>query len=422
MASIGDMLSDLSNFPENHPFLTEALPTIAGAVLMARRGRNGQPTTIGAPLGAGLLAGGQLFGNYAKEKEAAQQAAKQQKLLASTFGAKALPLPDYIQQGGDLKVYREAHPIQKPQPIKPLSIPGSPVGYVGPDGKWVSVAGAPTVPVKTEKPTSFQEWKDSGHPHGTYEQFADFQAAERRKGEKPERPREVLWAPPGGGPPAIVNLDTGTSRPLPALAGRPAPRGSTPKSSRYVMPDGTILDLKAGDAIPSGAVPISSYGKPKTVAGEYWYSPADKDWKWVAKGDPIPASYTKSAPKEAAAAKPTRYMLADGTIKDFLPGEKVPPDAESLSSARKVSPAAAKGTTPQQAIANVKNAQAIVVGRLGKPGGGFLGFGAGPVPAKIAGALHDQLAASGLSDSGYPLKNGQKVKLSDGRIVTWTNP
>jgi len=113
MASIGDMLSDLSNFPENHPFLTEALPTIAGAVLMARRGRNGQPTTIGAPLGAGLLAGGQLFGNYVKEKQAAQQTAKQQKLLASTFGAKALPLPDYVQQGGDLKDYRTAHPTEK---------------------------------------------------------------------------------------------------------------------------------------------------------------------------------------------------------------------------------------------------------------------------------------------------------------------
>ena len=311
MASISAMLSDLADFPENHPYLAEALPTIAGAVLMARRGRNGQPTTIGAPLGAGLLAGGQLLGDYAAQQATKNQTAKSNKLLAQTFGAKPLPLPDFITQGGSVKDYFDAHPelkTKQPAGIKPISVPGSPLGYVDDKGVWHAVSGAPTVPNKLEKVTPYDDWKKE-HPNGTVEEYADFTAKEKLKGEKPdkpEKPRETLWAPPGGGPPMIVNLDTGISRALPGLAGRP-PTGSAPKT-----------------------------------------------------------------------------------------------------------------VTAAQALANVKSATTSAIAALGKTGYGTLGF-SGPPPGAIKAAVHDTLANTGLSDTGYPLKDGQKVKLSNGKIVVWHN-
>ena len=435
MASMSDILNELSKLPEDHPYLAEAIPTILGAVLSARRGRNGQPTTIGAPLGAGLLAGGQLIGNYEKDRASRQSITQQAALLGKTF-PQALPanqagppspplsIPDFLQQSATagvdpstaLKNYREAHPTEKEPPPTPFS-EWRKFNPTAPMSDWENLI------TKPGQPTLLGGFLKA-NPNATPQEQADFLAQAHLAGErppkpdKPERPREQVLQDSSGNA-VIVNLDSGASRPLPGIFKSAA---TVTKPSRYVTTDGKILDLKAGDTIPAGATPVGSYGKPTKAAGEYWYSPDDKDWKWIDKGAPIPPSYTKSAPKEAAATKPTRYMLADGTIKDFLPGEKVPSDATSISQSRKAPPAPPKMTTPAQALANVKNAQATVLSRMGKPGGGFLGIGAGPSSAKVQGAVHDALAHAGLSDSGYPLKDGQKVKLSDGRIVTWKAP
>lgn len=375
-----------------------ALGMLGGSYLGSRPG--GRLQAFGAPLtlaGSGLFGAGYEGGQARDDK--AQQAAGLKAFEGRTPGEpKAMVADALLKAGvpiGQVKDYTSLLPDEKDKTkYEHTMIGGQEYTFDPAKGTFAKapIAAVPPKPVETDAQ------KLALH---TKERQIDQQYPIRA----PERPREQVLTDDKGHA-VIVDLDTGASRPLGNLF-KTAPKGAAPKlikAGDTLMAvsfdaDGNPVSKKVMDIPPS----VKNKSEFTTFADGYVTDHPD------AKGPEIVKAYSD------AKRAPATVSSKEKDIADWMGRNpsKTREDAEEalakgLATARAVVPHP-KATTPAQAMANVKAAQAIVASRMGKPGGGFLGFGGGPGARAFDAAVAAQLLALGLDPRGMPLKKGHTI-------------